>query len=763
MKSCTLAARPAPLSTRISNPVSYLGDMTLNSLQGSICSESHKNRNHNHNMYNKNLSKPTTKISTQFLNACPALAAITAGLLLVSATANAGVIFQADFNGPGGGTGGTNNLVTLGGTGTIQADGINTISFVTNANPFMPGGGNYLQVQKLSSGGPYAPVLFTFASDTNSWPAWQGADILDTNGNYDLALNGAYDVFFRVNSSNSTNDMSSFRTVQQYSWSDGGKGLSMVLNGQTGGYMIFQLKNTGFNLGVTPQAITNFTSSGGNIAYYPQWDEIDAYFNPSIPLTNGLPYHIAYSFKTDTNGLTTLGLYLKQGTGAIDSTLDQVGWATFSIIATNLSDQNGNLTDVCFTNQPWNFGAEWASDGPFVTDYAQTRLYDSVPATFTALPGSPTPPAPPQPGVIFEADFKGPGGGTGGSNDMVTFGGTGAIVADGVNVVSFITNANPFTPDGGNYLEVQRLTASGGGGYVPVLFTFASDTNSWMGWQGADILGSNGNYDIVLHAAYDVFFRVNSSNTTNDMSSFRPLQLDSGNGWSDGGNGLKLILNGQNGGWLQLQIANKGFILGTTPAAIVNFTSSSGAASYDANWDTINMGFNTSAPLANGQVYHLAFSLATDTNNGLTTAKLYLRQGAGAVDPTLDLMRSASFNLLSSNLLNWSQLPTGQAFTNVPWSFGVGWAADGPFVTDYASTRLYNSVPATFTALPSGPLKFLSAVVSSGQITLSWTGSGQLQWAPTIQGPWTSITPAPASPYSEALVPGNRFYRLLAQ
>src|ERR1017187_4757499 len=116
MKSCTLAARPAPLSTRISNPVAYLDDKTMNSLQGSICSESHKNRNHNHNMYNKNLSKPTTKISTQFLNACPALAAITAGLLLVSATANAGVIFQADFNGPGGGTGGTNNLVTLGGT-----------------------------------------------------------------------------------------------------------------------------------------------------------------------------------------------------------------------------------------------------------------------------------------------------------------------------------------------------------------------------------------------------------------------------------------------------------------------------------------------------------------------------------------------------------------------------------------------------------------------------------------------------------------------
>jgi hypothetical protein len=741
--------------------------MTLNSLRGSICSENHTNRNHNHNMNNENLPKRTMKISTQFLNACPALAAITAGLLLVSATANAGVIFQADFNGPGGGTGGSNDMVTLGGTGAIVADGVNVVSFITNTNPFTPGGGNYLEVQRLtaSGGGGYTPAIFTFASNSNSWVGWQGPDILDSNGNYVITFHAAADFFFRVNSSNTTNDMSSLRLVDLENWN--GNSLQTILNGQNGGGLHFQMQNVGFQLGVTPAAIVNFTSSSGAATYDPQWDAINMDVNPGTPLTNGLVYHVAFSLDTDTNGLTTAKLYLRQGTGALDPTLDLVRSASFNLLSSNLLNSSSLPTDQPFANQPWQFGNGWAADGPFVTDYASPRLYNSVPATFTALPGSPTPPAPPQPGVIFEADFNGPGGGTGGSNDMVTFGGTGAIVADGVNVVSFITNANPFIPGGGNYLEVQRLTASGGGGYSSVLFTFASDTNSWMGWQGADILGSNGNYDIVLHAAYDVFFRVNSSNTTNDMSSFRPLDLDSGNGWSGGGNGLKLILNGQNGGWLQLQIANKGFILGTTPAAIVNFTSSSGAASYDPNWDTINMGINTSAPLANGQVYHLAFSLVTDTNNGLTTAKLYLRQGAGALDPTLDLMRSASFNLLSSNLLNWSQLPTGQAFTNVPWSFGVGWAADGPFVTDYASTRLYNSVPATFTALPitalPSPLKFLSAVVSSGQITLSWTGSGQLQWAPTIQGPWTSITPAPASPYSEALVPGNRFYRLLAQ
>ena len=192
-------------------------------------------------------------------------------------------------------------------------------------------------------------------------------------------------------------------------------------------------------------------------------------------------------------------------------------------------------------------------------------------------------------------------------------------------------------------------------------------------------------------------------------------------------------LNGQNGGWLIFQIANSGFQSGSTPAAIENFTASSGASSYDPNYDTINMYFNSSSPITNGLVYHIAFSLDTDTN-GLTTANLYLGQGTGALDPAFNLVQSASFNILSANLLNWAGLPTDQAFTNQPFNFGVGWAADGLFVTDYASPRLYNSMPATFTALPS-PLKFLPSVVSGSQITLSWTGSGRLQWAAHHSGP----------------------------
>jgi hypothetical protein len=48
------------------------------------------------------------------------------------------------------------------------------------------------------------------------------------------------------------------------------------------------------------------------------------------------------------------------------------------------------------------------------------------------------------------------------------------------------------------------------------------------------------------------------------------------------------------------------------------------------------------------------------------------------------------------------------------------------------------------------------------QIKLDWTGSGELQWAPGISGPWTSITPAPTQPHFELIIPGeNRFYRLI--
>jgi len=61
------------------------------------------------------------------------------------------------------------------------------------------------------------------------------------------------------------------------------------------------------------------------------------------------------------------------------------------------------------------------------------------------------------------------------------------------------------------------------------------------------------------------------------------------------------------------------------------------------------------------------------------------------------------------------------------------------------------------------PLKFSSSSVSNGKITLSWTGAGTLEWAPSVLGTWTPVSPAPNGTYTENIVAGqNRFYRLKA-
>lgn len=58
--------------------------------------------------------------------------------------------------------------------------------------------------------------------------------------------------------------------------------------------------------------------------------------------------------------------------------------------------------------------------------------------------------------------------------------------------------------------------------------------------------------------------------------------------------------------------------------------------------------------------------------------------------------------------------------------------------------------------------KFATPTVSNGRLTLTWTGTGTLESAPAITGPWTPVTPAPSSPFTQDIVrsePG-RFYRL---
>lgn len=60
--------------------------------------------------------------------------------------------------------------------------------------------------------------------------------------------------------------------------------------------------------------------------------------------------------------------------------------------------------------------------------------------------------------------------------------------------------------------------------------------------------------------------------------------------------------------------------------------------------------------------------------------------------------------------------------------------------------------------LPVPQSKFNAATLSKGQVTLSWTGAGQLEEASVVTGPWT-LSPSQANPQT-VVASGTKFYRI---
>jgi hypothetical protein len=65
---------------------------------------------------------------------------------------------------------------------------------------------------------------------------------------------------------------------------------------------------------------------------------------------------------------------------------------------------------------------------------------------------------------------------------------------------------------------------------------------------------------------------------------------------------------------------------------------------------------------------------------------------------------------------------------------------------------------------PIVPPEFFPPSLLGNQFILDWTGSGKLEWAPTVFGQWTEVMPSPGPPYAENVVTGeNRFFRIKAR
>jgi len=106
--------------------------------------------------------------------------------------------------------------------------------------------------------------------------------------------------------------------------------------------------------------------------------------------------------------------------------------------------------------------------------------------------------------------------------------------------------------------------------------------------------------------------------------------------------------------------------------------------------------------------------------------------------------------------------------SNSGQSVGIGNRAGGgtPFDGLIDEVRIYtralsDAEIAELAEPPAAAPQFLAPVLAGNQLTLNWTGTAQLQWAPTVTGPWSDFTPAPTPPHTIEVVPGeNRFFRL---
>ncbi len=275
-------------------------------------------------------------------------------------TASAALVFQADFNGTGSGTGGASDMVTLGGTGqfTGTSSSSNVYSSISSSTPLTTGGGNYLSLDDQGQSSSYSPTGAGFspnsaASSFDSWYTDNGTSGFDT-------LNGGVDFFFRsTDVALSTNQ---FRFLALYGIS-GSDGLRFNLLSNNGALRFEFLTGSS-------SAVSVGASSG------------------ILNLSANTTYHIASTMETDgSTGLITVKLFLAEGNTAIDTSSNTYLIASATSSSALDDGSTDTITQSFNSANGFTFGQYYNDNADTkVTDLDQFRIYDSIPAEFSAIP-----------------------------------------------------------------------------------------------------------------------------------------------------------------------------------------------------------------------------------------------------------------------------------------------------------------------------------------------------------------------------------------
>jgi Pectate lyase superfamily protein len=296
---------------------------------------------------------------------------------------------------------------------------------------------------------------------------------------------------------------------------------------------------------------------------------------------------------------------------------------------------------TAFRNQ-LNSGYFTLTPKPYAESYPVESTSPSVGSTWTFDP------------IVFQADFSGTGTSTGDSADVVNTGAMGALVAGSGAHSCAIASSTPLASGSASYLECTIGTGSGVPGYIQM--TPTSERTSW----GRIFDLRTGQW--LVNGAFDFFWRPTKPITASNA--MRPIDI------SNGANGLRLVFDNSGGG-LTFQVISP---------------SGGGGINLISSPQTFTV----------GTTYHIGVTFSTNPTTGVTTEKMFLMTGAGAINTasTANLIGTSTFTLNPTVVTN-----TNGFLSNGPWNFGDAYGNGALNVNDYDGFRIYSQDPGSFAAL----------------------------------------------------------------
>lgn len=562
-------------------------------------------------------------------------------ICLAAGTAYSGIVFEADFRGPGNGTGGAYDMVTMGGHGKFLFDNNHLLfSRVVNNDPDMNGGGYFsCSITNPLSSDAFSVLGFTPNASSNSFAA-----MTSTVGD-DIVLNGGFDFFFRSEEALTGGEM---RALDVENRSNGG--LRFVFTSQAPGLRLEIISNTGgMFAGSEAGSSNNFNYASGSYTF-----------------ESNTVYHIGVSYETDAEGTVTAKIWCEEGTGSIDLT-------TATPVATISFGINEDVVTTGFSSSYFSMGqfrlGNFSSIPSFVHDYDQFRIYDSTPTYFDALDDPAVIWRASSPETVLQADFNGAGNGTGGDDDIVTFGGTATLSDAGNYSDASVQDVAPFKVSGisssGGYMSVLTTNNSAGGYYGRAYMAPASDANS------LDSMTVFTNGHLILRGGLDFFFRSDNDVLANDE--FRPVDSDNRTA-----GGLRLVLHSGGPTTFRLEvIANTGGI----------YSGGEGGATITS------LSHDFYARLYSNTLYHVGLTF-DGADDGNVTATVWLKEGSDEIALRQDIpVGSVTFGINESVVTN--------GFKTGSFKFGNIYCTGAvPSLHEFDCLRVYNDTPQVMAELP---------------------------------------------------------------